>query len=116
MEKKSKKELEQEISGLNFLLLEQKDTINALGAERDKWKFMAETLAKIIGDSERQANVSGNGGFVVATSIPQLNEATTKTEMAVCPTCNGKGMLSTRGCGKIEWRCPKCGGTGQTDR
>lgn len=45
----SKKELEGEIKGLNFLLLEQKDQINALGHERDYWKHMATELLKMAG-------------------------------------------------------------------
>ncbi|MEO0901980.1 MAG: hypothetical protein AAFY00_08125 [Bacteroidota bacterium] len=44
-----KKELEDQISSLNFLLLEQKDQINALGSERDYWKKTAIELLKIAG-------------------------------------------------------------------
>lgn len=39
-------EHEKEIKALNFIILEQKDTINALGAERDKYKKMLEIIAK----------------------------------------------------------------------
>lgn len=56
---KTKKQLEEEIQGLNFLLLEQKDTINTLANERDKCKSLLEDIAKNI---VVQANVSFNEG------------------------------------------------------
>lgn len=45
---KTPKQYEEEISGLNYLLLEQKDTINALTRERDKYKWLLNELAKKI--------------------------------------------------------------------
>ncbi|GAA4277560.1 hypothetical protein [Aquimarina mytili] len=45
----SVKELEEEIQSLNFLLLEQKDQINALGTERDYWKSLATKMLEIQG-------------------------------------------------------------------
>ena len=44
-----KKELEEEIKSLNFLLLEQNDQINALGSERDYWKSLATKMLEIAG-------------------------------------------------------------------
>lgn len=43
------KELEEEIQSLNFLLLKQKDQINALGTERDYWKSFATKMLEIQG-------------------------------------------------------------------
>ena len=49
MTKKQEKEYQEQISSLNFLLLEQKDQINALGNERDYWKKTAQELLRIAG-------------------------------------------------------------------
>lgn len=45
----NKKECQEQISSLNNLLLEQKDQINGLGAERDYWKGLATELLKLAG-------------------------------------------------------------------
>ncbi|MEM7552303.1 MAG: hypothetical protein AAF363_21640 [Bacteroidota bacterium] len=49
MTNKQEKEYQDQISSLNFLLLEQKDQINALGNERDFWKKTAQELLRIAG-------------------------------------------------------------------
>lgn len=50
---KTEKEYEQEIQSLNFLLLEFRDQINALTAERDKLKLIIEAFFKEI-ESQKQ--------------------------------------------------------------
>lgn len=48
MSKKTEKEYQEEISAMNFLLLEQKDQMNGLGAERDSWKILAQALTEKV--------------------------------------------------------------------
>ncbi len=42
------KELEQQVHDLNYLLLEGRDHINALGAERDKYKTILKAMLEQI--------------------------------------------------------------------
>ena len=50
---KTIKELEEDVQGLNFLLLEYRDQINALTSERDKYKLICETFFKEM-ESQKQ--------------------------------------------------------------
>ena len=49
----SVKDLQKEISSLNFIILEMNDQNKAIGEEKNKWKFIAETLWTLLSEPQR---------------------------------------------------------------
>ena len=49
MTKKREKEYQDDIRALNFLILEMKDQVNAIGSERDYWKGLATKMLEMAG-------------------------------------------------------------------
>ncbi len=65
-------EVEKEIRSLNFIILEQKDHINALAHERNKYKAVLEKILGYISKHNYRASMNNNGFSKKA--IPMLKQ------------------------------------------
>lgn len=80
----------------------------------NRWMFcflltIAGCAVSVSDDPTLTADIAGDTAIMVVRS--RVSPAPTpKPDDDICPNCDGKGVI---GDGKIEIRCPLCGGSGK---